>query len=628
MSSIPGSIPTPASYAAPRDDVLLRKVAGFGFILCIIAFWMLRHPYEGLVHDSILYAFSALARLHPESLAHDIFLSVGVQDRYTLFSPLASTLIHLMGLEPAAALITLTAQIAFFGCAWLLARQLMSPAEALLSVALLVVLPSIYGDAHIFSYAESFMTPRLPAEAFVLAALTAVLRERYGFAAACLAAAALLHPIMAAAGVAMLFILRVGLRRPVVASAIAATGLAALIAVAWLAPFGPIARFDTGWFDLLFSRGTYLFPSRWRPIDWAHASVPLTVLAVGAMTAPPSRLRSLCIAALILGLSGLGISLLGSDLLHVVIVAQAQPWRWLWLSNAMAVVLMPAVLKNCWAADSSQRSAAILLVAAWVCIDEVYAPAIGLLAILAVTSARYVDAPHRGRLMVVGAWIVLIFGSLVLSEYVLRVMKQVSLIPPDSTLYDSRYLLWLRHWKPWQAGGVLPSAVLFGVWWMAMRRRTPPTVLAVATIGIMLCAAVVPLARNAWTRVDLPASLRTEFSSWREIIPPQAQVLWARSAFPTWFLLERPSYWSQTQTAASVFSEDMAREIARRQLVIFAIEDSTHDPRTALIGICRENPSLGYYVSTVYAGPTRYPMIENPRGTGALRLYRCADYRQ
>src|SRR5581483_4939922 len=79
-------------------DLPQRFAATVGLILCMVAFWMLQHPYEGLVHDSLLYSLGALARVHPESLGHDVFLSVGSQDRFTVFSPLAASLIRLIGL--------------------------------------------------------------------------------------------------------------------------------------------------------------------------------------------------------------------------------------------------------------------------------------------------------------------------------------------------------------------------------------------------------------------------------------------------------------------------------------------------------------------------------------------------
>lgn len=620
------NISSPAVRAA--GILTPTRVSGVGIFLIILAFWMLRHPYEGLVHDSVLYAFAALARLHPASLGRDIYLSVGVQDRHTLFSPLAAAIIRIAGLDRATALITFAAQMAFFSSAWLVARRLMSPAEALLSTALLVVLPPTYGDGHIFSYAESFMTARLPSEVLVLGALAAALGDRPLLGVVCLAAAALLHPIIAAAGVALWLMLSAGLARPRLALAFAAGAFVAVVAAAWLVPIGPVARFDMGWFDLLYNRGTYLFPSRWAVVDWAHGSVPLATLAVGAITNSQPRIRSVCLAALATGLSGLAISLLGSDLLRVILIAQVQPWRWLWLSNALAVILIPTIFKDCWNTEDSRRAGAVLLAAAWVCIDEPYVLAIVLLAIAAVSSARHITDPRHTRLILIGAWTLLGLSLLILAGFVFRVNRQLALIPPDTGLYDSPYLLALRHWKSWQAGGILPASIVLCAWW-AMRRHSSssPIAFAVLTLGLALSGAFMHLAWNAWTRVNLPAQLYAEFEPWRAVIPEHSQVLWGDDAFPIWFLLERPSYWSRSQTSASVYSEAMARELARRQWVIFAVRDSTHDPRQRMVRTCRANPALDYYISAADAGPTPYPAIRDPKGSDRIRLYRCADYR-
>jgi hypothetical protein len=620
----------PRSHSRARDDESVRPIAFAGLLLCIAAFWMIQHPYERIVHDSVLYAFAALARLHPRSLGQDPYLTVGVQDRYTLFSPLAAAVIRLVGLTRAASLITLAAQIGFFGCVALLARRLMPPALAIVSVALLVMLPTTYGDRYIFSYAEPFMTPRLPAEALVLAGLAAALYRRRILAVLLLCAATLLHPIMAAAGVALLWMLYIGLPRPRLALSLGFGGLALLAGVAWLAPLGPFSRFDKGWFDLLYADGAYLFPSRWGLVDWVHASVPLTTLTVGAVTATQRHIRSLCLAALLTGLAGLALSLLGADLAHIVIVAQAQPWRWLWLANVMAVVLTPIVCRDCWRREGGTRSVVVLLAAAWVSIDALFAPLLGLSAIVVAAAGRRLTDPRHARLLLAGACAALGLGLLVLAHVVIGVVRDVALMPPDPTLYSSAYLLELRRVKPWQAGGIAPAALFLLAWWTVTHRKDLGSAVAVLALGTALCGACAQFAWNSWIswpRGQIPARLYAEFAPWRGAIPEASQVLWGGTAFPTWFLLHRPSYWSRDQTAASVFSEALTREILRRQWTILSIERSTGDPHRILIRTCRDNPALGYFVSPADAGPTPYPIIGNPRGRGAVRLYRCADYR-
>ena len=608
--------------AAPHPVAL----AGLG--LCILAFWMLQHPYEGIVHDSILYAFAALARLHPQSLGHDVYLTLGVQDRYTVFSPLVAALIRLVGLERAAEWVTLAAQIGFFGSGWLLARRLMPPTLAVLSLALLVTLPTVYGENHIFSYIEPFMTPRVPAEIFVLLSLAATLRERWVLAAFALSAAVVIHPLMASAGIAFLGIWLVGLPRPRLLLAIGLAGFATLLAVASLTPIGRVARFDAGWFHFMYSRGEYLFPSLWPAKDWAHACVPLATLAVGAVAVAPSTARSVSIAALATGLCGLTLSLLGSDLLRVVLIAQLQPWRWLWLANALAVVLIPVIAVECWRGGDARRATLVLLVAAWVCIDENFAPLVAALAILSATAGGRVTDARLGKLLLASACAVLGIALVVFAAFVLSVLRQLPTIPPDRTVFDSSYLLALRGWKPWEAGGVVPASLFLLAWWVATHRRDLASALAVLVLGAGLCAAFGAFAWNSWTRVDIPDRVMAMFAPWRAAIPPAAQVLWFGSSYPVWFMLERPSYWSPTQMAASVFSERMARELALREWVIDK-QKATHDARADLAGLCRNNPSLDYFVTPADMGPTPFPAVGIDRANRdeVVRLYRCADHR-
>jgi hypothetical protein len=614
--------------ATTRDKAGVPWLVGMaGLFLCIAGFWTIQHPYEGIVHDSILYSLSALARVYPESLTHDVFLSVGAQDRFTLFGPIAAALTRLVGLERAASLLTLIAHAAFFGCGYLLARRLMPSMLALLAVALLVMLPSTYGAKHVFSYAEPFMTPRLPAEALVLAALAATLGRRYVLAGVCVLAGGLLHPLMAAAGVVFLFVLYAGLPRPRLAIALAVGGFTALMLVAWLAPFGPVSRFSGGWFNLMYTRGTYLFPTQWPLEDYLHACVPLAVLTVTAITAGKGLIRSICVSALVIGLGGLLITIAGADLLRVVLVAQLQPWRWLWLTNALAALLTPVALQACWRSGNPGRAVALLLIASWVCIDENFAPGVALLAIVAAATAHLVTDPGRGRLLVVGAGAVLAMSLAVFVGFVQGVHKAMAGVAADSLLYNSQYLVALRQWKPWVSGGVVPACAFFLAWWTFKRRRDWLSALGALALGIALCAAFGQFGWNAWTRVDYPESERAQFAGWRQQIPPSAQVLWMGSPWPVWYLLERPSYWSASQMAASVYSEPLARELARREAILME-QNVTSDPRQDLIMICRNNPSLGYFATTFDMGPSPFAPVDlNGAHKGRVRLYRCADHR-
>jgi hypothetical protein len=604
-----------------RSRIDPARLAGFaGLILCILAFWMVQHPYMGLINDATLYAVAALARLHPESLGHDIFLSQGSQDHYTLYSPIVAVVIRIAGVANAAALLTFSAQIGFFGCAWLLVRRLMPVSMALLAIALLVAIPGIYGGDSVFTYSESLLTPRVPAEALVLAALASVLSRRYLVTAACIVAAALLHPLMAAAGLVMLALLVTGAQQLRIAFAVAVLLGVLLALAAYLTPFGPVARFDPEWFEMLHSRLKYVFPSLWPLSDWARASVPLATLAVGAISATQPTIRSVSRAALLTGLSGLALSLIASDLLHIIVVTQVQTWRWLWLANATAVILIPVIVAELWQAGSLTRAAIVLLGASWICSTQNFALITALLAVTACAAAPRVTQERTRRLVMLGAWLgfalsVLIFGGLLLTA-----LRK----PPSAPLLVN----------VWSSRGVVPAAVLAFLWWWLARGRPGVQVIAVPILGLGLCAVFTPVALPTWTHLEPSDKVYAQFEGWRRQIPPSAQVLAPGVPLIPWFLLERPSYWSLRQMAGVMFSRETTMELLRRESAILDREKTGEMPRDP-IATCRTSPTLGFIVTPADVAPTPFAPVSigqdrsdaKDRPDSSLHLYRCADYR-
>jgi hypothetical protein len=590
------------------------RIAGLaGLSLCIFAFWAVLHPYSGLANDGTLYAVAALARL-TNSLGHDIFLSQGSQDHYTIFSPIAAMVIRCVGVAKAAALLTLIAQAGFFGCAWLLARRLMAPSQAILATALLVALPGIYGGHTVFSYAETVLAPRVPAEALVLASLAATLSRRYVICGACLLGAALLHPLMAAAGWVMQFLILVGIHRPRVTVALALSGLVVLVLVAYATPIGPLTRFDPEWFAMLHSRLQYAFPSLWSRADWGHASVPLATLAVGALSTRTASLRRVCCAALVTGLCGLAVSLLASDLLHIVLVAQVQTWRWMWLANVVAVLTMAVTAQDCWEGGKAARAAILLLAGSWICLDQSLTLVTAPLAVIVAAVAHRVTDDRRQRLILFGAQAALALCVLIFFGSVLTALRK-----PAST--PLQVDAWLR-------GGVIPASVLTLAWWWTKGGVNRAAVVVLPALGIGLCVLGVRIAWPTWANLAPSQELRAQFDPWRRQIPPTAQVLAPGVPLIPWFMLERPSYWSLRQMAGVMFSRPTTMELLRRESSLLD-QEATGEPGHDLAATCRNNPLLEFIVSPADMGPTSFApvSIDKTRPGNSVRLYRCADYR-
>ena len=153
----------------PNDDsraslpIVHRAACGAALTLLPVALWCVTHRYRGLIGDSELYALQALARID-SSLARDVFLSAASQDRYTVFSPVYSSFIRILGLPTAAISLLVVLKVCFYVAAWAVVRKLGDSGVAFLSVALLVAAPTEYGAYHVFSVSEDMLTARSAAE--------------------------------------------------------------------------------------------------------------------------------------------------------------------------------------------------------------------------------------------------------------------------------------------------------------------------------------------------------------------------------------------------------------------------------------------------------------------------------
>src|SRR5271168_2997518 len=109
------------------------RIATAALALMALATWLLLRGYHGLLGDAQLYAFQALARIHPH-LASDLYLQNTSQDQFTIFSPVYAWFIESLGLEHAARALTLVFTLWLLAAAWSVARAFTSREGAWLAV--------------------------------------------------------------------------------------------------------------------------------------------------------------------------------------------------------------------------------------------------------------------------------------------------------------------------------------------------------------------------------------------------------------------------------------------------------------------------------------------------------------
>ena len=597
----------------PNGRWLPAAALGIGVVA-----WALAHPYQGIFHDANLYTLQALARLHPQSLSQDVFLKFGSQDRFTLFSPIYAVTIRLIGLDHAAALLTLISQFALVAAAGFLAWAILPRWATLWAIAGVMGLPLYYGPDRIFAGLEDFLTPRMLAESLVLAALGAALSGRKWLGFCALLAALTLHPVIAAAGAAAfgaLYLERLSLRRGLILGALIFPGV---LLAAYAMPGGMGGRFDESWLTLVTRRSPYLFLSDWELDDWARAAVMATTLLLGTV-ALTGRAQMVSRVALVCVLGGWLLTLLGCDGLHLVLVTQLQPWRWQWLGTLIAVLILPLVAFTFWSRGPSGRATALLLLSSWIFGVAQYALITSALCVASLLASR--QKREEIRLIGLGACGVITVAA-------------IWRVASDLEFTDVHYLnaalpLWLRRACSIARDGTWGIMVL-GV--LALLRnaagRTASQICLAATVVMALI--LLPYSWRAWSESEF-GNRSQEFAPWRALIPPDADVLWPESPVSAWALLERGNYLSGLQTSGLVYSRTAAEELQRRAGSLSSqigpatfldwdnIGSNLSLSPVQLQGVC----GLGVVGFLITSADLGFPPLAELTSTHPLKLYRC-----
>jgi hypothetical protein len=594
-----------------------------------LAIWCLAHGYQGIRHDATLYTLQALARSIP-GLHDDVFLRFGSQDHYTVFSAIYAGFIHAFGLERAAQILTFSCQLALMLCAALLLhRTTPGRTRVALGVTVLLAIPGFYGADRIFSCIEPFITPRMGAEALVLAGLAAAWNQRPRVAWGLVAAAMIVHPVMAAAGLAALTFLHVGSRRPRLTLGAIIGGSLMLLVAGRIVPNSSWGTFDPAWLTAVRQRGPYLFLANWSLDDWGRAAVPLATLITGARLLAERRARLLCQVTLCTALAGLLLTLVAADTAGLVLFTQLQPWRWQWLALVVAALLIPGIVADGWRRSHGAKIAVTLLAAGWASGSGAFALTTELAAVVALAVEKYTTR-HQWRLLVYGA---VAFAILAVAN---RIASNLLFL--EVHFADPQIPAWIRKIATVTGDGGIPVALVFLVTWLArqMRAVVPLALLGVLVAGI--CIALLPDAWRRWSQQQFPPSLSAEFAPWRALIPPGANVFWSEAPLDTWVLLERPSYISVAQTSGMLFSRAATMELRRRAEALSAVVPAQAymsfsgagagiGPSLAQLDRACTTGEFGFLVTG--ARLPRRPIAQLPRevwhSSGGLRLYRCSD---
>jgi hypothetical protein len=511
---------------------------GLALTSTLVALWALIHRFVGLQRDGELYAFQALARIHP-ALNADVYLAFNSQDRYSIFSPLYAFCIAHSSLQTADLGLFLFCTLLYFCAAYLVSRKLFGATAGWLTIGLLIIVSGRYGAYEVFSYSEDYLTARSLAVALIVLSL-ALQASSYRFLAGFTAAVAMLvHPIMALPGILLLICLNL----PVAAClAGAALGCLAVLALAIFASATPMLAnylplMDPAWLEVVQERSQFLFLNSWRPVDWELTARPFVSLTLAALVATDARGRKLYVVAMLIGIAGLAVALIAGAIGPVAIFVQGQAWRWIWLTSFVAVLSIAPTTFSLWRNSRCGPLMAVLLVAGW-------------------------TWNHSG------------------ADYVLLMECALLLWLIKDSLADraAQLLRWrvVDRIREFFAPGLAAVVIARCAAWSMLRSHSATTRGALLAVLFVAALWVVPGSLKQRAHAGGTPQEVAEFAEWRRQIPPNSNVLVVplpvNAAF-AWITLNRPSYMSVDQSSGVVFARATALEIRRRSEILLPIAD-------------------------------------------------------
>lgn len=589
------------------------------FLLAFLV-WLLNHPYQGIWHDARIYGLLAARWLNPQALAGDLFFSFGSQGELSLFTPLFGELVRWLGLSRAAWWVTLGGGLMWIGACLALARTMLGTGFAARFAVFLgaVVVISYSPNNSTFVLSESFATARSWAIPLGLAGVAALAAKRQEWSLGLSLAALALHPLHGVWLLALWVLAR--LRVPLALSlALLPVAVVALLGV--MNPDLPHLRLMTGeWLEFAWGGTDLVFMTPLQSRLPVYLAV-LVVLWLGARQGCEAW-RPLYLRLLLLGVGGLGLSLLASYAFPVEILIQGQPWRVMTLLIPMAAVAIIDVGRCAW-----QSSAAGRLLVGGVAVLASMGSLWLLGAIGGMGMACLMPKARIERLAAwVNRWRRWLGGALA--------ALALAVVPNVLAGWEIAGSQWLDPWWPgaeWLEGLVAGNsghlAVILALVPVCLDGDSstgarPNPLRHLAVIGVFAAVGLATLTmldhwdrRAEQQRVEQVCYLDTSCPPhpFRQWIRPGDTVFWPEWELTVWFELGTPSYFGKIQSTGKVFSSAKFYEWQRRATWVGGGTDPRH--------LCAD-PILDWVVL-----PHTVPGL-SPRAT--LRnenLYPCADLR-
>jgi hypothetical protein len=347
----------------------------------------------------------------------------------------------------------------------------------------------------------------------------------------------------------------------------------------------------------------------------------------------------LAAATVCIAVAGLLTTAFVSWVLPLKVAIQIQPWRWLWITTFLAIVLLPETLSRLWQRSLSSRACAILLANAWLLSSApegslwmTVASCILLLATLGMLnwSDRIPTSTER----------ILLIGAALLSAGTLMLVVTMTASEASLEFDFGGDPFWLQRLESVLKIPAMSAIVVVAAWLALLKRPMPLRTALVTIAGLVLLIAAAPGAWTTWSSRPFGADTQRVFGEWRQVIGADQEVLWPEGLQWTWFAMGRRSYLSLAQLSGIVFSEKTTIEARQRAKNLagsfppgawFHETDTDYPPkpptsREGIIRVCSA-PDLDFYVSATNVGLAMRE-AEWPTKGMHVYLYDCRRLRQ
>lgn len=621
-----------------------RSNPGLFLILIIsIAWWLLTRPYQGIWHDGIFYTAQALRRLHPEAYAQDVFFLYGSQDDYSIYSSLQSWLTSFVGTEHAYLLLTLAGAALWLYALLRLLKRWLSTTQLVFAVILILSADAHYGGFDVFAYGERFASPRIFSEALVLLSLSLWFEGRRVMAGFVLAGAALIHLLIALAGMGVFIwsVMSARVLRPAVLwLVLLGLGLLGMQFLVWV---GLSPELDPYWRQLVAQRSPFVFPHLWNTSDWLRLTLDISLLWLAShqVQGEAGKLAGWVLPVLALAM----LWSLAAEAMAVQLAVAAQMQRVQWLAHLLALALVAPLCLGLWRSSKGWDR----YLAGGVAGGLFFPLNLGGL-VLPVVYGLYRWSAYRLPDKLPGrALSLLLFAAIPGAGLALWLFYFASNLILASVANERTLWLWVFIQAPVALGvfvawHFLATRLRWGAGWLYLYGAC---VLAVGIFHWDL--------RKPWSAVYDQPERTVAIAPVQAMIPQESVVYWESGVYVAtdnlsrldrgleraWFWLGRANYASFDQAAGNVFfrktAEDMARRAAHLRKWGFRDgnlkwEERRRPPQKCRLSVARlqgvcTDPLLDYVITDTILPEARLSFQDLLTGR-KFGVYDCRQFRQ